>query len=435
MRWFYLLIAVALFGVPCVIAEIVTPEEAAKLVGEEVELHGSVFAVSWSNGEAGKRTQYLNFGDAFPRQVFTVQFRPDLIPGGELLPNLAKREVRIKGMVETGKYGSRIMVQDAAQIEVMPVDETLALDEEGRTRGDSKHIRAVWGQILVNEEFKRIEEEAVRLQRDQPRLRDGLWVVDQFFEGLDAPCEILVDRWERMFDRLDRWDKAYPRSSTATMVRGSALIHYAWEARGDGYAPTVTQTGWRRFEERLEDARQILMRVPEKDRTPYFYSQLVTLAMGQGWEHEKIRPYIEECMERWPDYPVVHFAECYRLLPRWAGEEGEWEAYLDEVTAEDTPLCRERYARTVWAQSGFYKNNIFKEAKVDWARTKAGFEVMRERYPQSWRNLNAFAKFAAMADDKETAVEMTRLITGHEDMDFWVSWSNYTHFKEWVDAP
>lgn len=266
MRLFCLFCVGVLSGISAVFAESVRPEEAAKRVGEEIELHGSVFAVSWSNGEAGKRTQYLNFGDAFPRQVFTVQFRPDLIPGGRLLPSLAQREVRVKGMVEKGTHGPRIVVGDAAQIRVLPVAESMALDDGGRTRGDSKHIRAVWGQILVNEEFKRIEEEAVRLQRDQPRLRDGLWVVDQFFEGLDSPCEILVDRWERMFDRLDRWDEAYPKSSTATMVRGSALIHYAWEARGDSYAPTVTQKGWQKFEERLEEARHILMRVPEKDR-------------------------------------------------------------------------------------------------------------------------------------------------------------------------
>ena len=51
--------------------------------------------------------------------------------------------------------------------------------------------------------------------------------------------------------RYRRWEAAFPESPIRPVAEPSAWIDYAWQARGSGWARTVTDEGWQRFAERL----------------------------------------------------------------------------------------------------------------------------------------------------------------------------------------
>lgn len=102
-----------------------------------------------------------------------------------------------------------------------------------------------------------------------------------------------------------------------------------------------------------------------------------------------------------------------------------------------TDLADEIYARVVWAQSPYFKNEqgVFKAADADWPRVKRGFVAMRKKHPDSRWNLNAFACFAAYAIDRATALEIVKELDGHENTSFWGGWSYYENFKRWAEKP
>jgi hypothetical protein len=59
--------------------------------------------------------------------------------------------------------------------------------------------------------------------------------------------------------------KNWPDSAHTHLLRGTYYVHYAWQARGGGYAKTVSPENWRLFEERLAEAEKSLEKAWERD--------------------------------------------------------------------------------------------------------------------------------------------------------------------------
>jgi len=417
-------------------AEAISPEMAARRVGETIEMKGTVFSVAFSKGKAGTRTGYLSFGNAYPRQVFTVQIRPDQVPGSEGLPSFSGRDVRVRGLVEASDSGPRIKVSTVDQIEVLPVDESSVIRAAADSAAARDKYAAAWSQILLKDGFDVIETEATVLLATKARFDCGVWKLTYFMKGLSMPQGSSPIQWERHFEALDQWEKAYPGSPVQRAAKASLLVSYAWNARGTDYAHSVSEEGWALFKERLESAREIFDSLSRKDWSPYTYARWITLAMGLGLPAVEVDGVFNEGAGRWPDYAELYATEARRRLPRWYGAPGEWERWLNDRTQPETDLTDEIYARTAWAQSTAYeplKENIFKEGNANWERVQRGFEAMRRKYPHSWLNLNAYAKMAGLANDRPKAAALMKEITGHEDMGYWVSWENYGYFEDWVE--
>src|SRR5262245_43970923 len=52
------------------------------------------------------------------------------------------------------------------------------------------------------------------------------------------------------------WCEARKDSALARLVRGTHYMHWAWEARGSGWANSVSEDGWKLFRERLGLAKK-----------------------------------------------------------------------------------------------------------------------------------------------------------------------------------
>ena len=95
----------------------------------------------------------------------------------------------------------------------------------------------------------------------------------------------------------DKIDEAIAKESSAKalrlQVRGTFYKNYAWEARGNGFAETVTEEGFRKFHERLEEAGKALEAAwklrPDDGRTASLML-IVELGIGDG---------DRDRMERW----------------------------------------------------------------------------------------------------------------------------------------
>jgi hypothetical protein len=418
------------------LAETLPPEEAAKRVGTEVEMRGTVFSTGFTQAKSGNWYKNLFFGDDTPRHVFRVRYRHEGLPGAERLPeNLVLREVRVRGKVESAEEGGRITVADVNQIEVLPLDVEAVLAKAVNSAPERLIYAAACGDILMRGDYEVLERQAEKLNKTETRFLDGQWQLHAFMMGVSKPETKLGEDWRARDKALRGWGKAFPNSATQKIAWAAFLIDAAWRARGSGYAKTVSEEGWKLFKERLGEAAKVLNDLPRAEWSPYAYSRWGQLAMGAGLSTEEAQKSFAEGAQRWPEYYDLYFAEAMRLLPRWHGKAGEWEEWLAEQTAEGNAISNEIYARVVWSLTEYHKEGggIFKATKADWGRVKLGFEAMRRRFPESWWNLNAFAKMSQWAGDRTTALELIKDLEGHEDTSFWKGWTYYEGFKRWAE--
>jgi len=248
-------------------------------------------------------------------------------------------------------------------------------------------------------DWQRLADEIAEAREKETRFVDGTWALDLLYSTIDLPRQPTSrERWEAT---MEKWRQEEPDALTRIIVEANAMVTRAWDARGSGWAYTVTEEGWQLFRERLAEARTMLEGVPEAERNcPHWYRVMQTIAMGQGWKWREYRPMLLKAMEQWPEYYGYYFAAAHFLMPRWHGNPGDVERFTAEV-ADTIAAGNEVYARVAWVLSRS-DQNVLEEYGFDWERVRDGFEKMRERNPDSIWVPNNFARFALDARDAET---------------------------------
>jgi ankyrin repeat protein len=105
------------------------------------------------------------------------------------------------------------------------------------------------------------------------------------------------------------------------MIQGKAEVSAAWQARGGGYADTVTPAGWAGFRDHLTKAYAALTEAwklhPEYPEAP---ALLVKVAMGgvKG-TGEGERTWFDRAVAAQMDYLPAYDALLWALRPRWGG--------------------------------------------------------------------------------------------------------------------
>src|SRR5260370_5570769 len=108
--------------------------------------------------------------------------------------------------------------------------------------------------ILKEEKFVELDCLADHARSGKERLPGGLWTIHLLYQGLRQPVPHPVhptqQDWTDLLQLLQRWVKARPDSITARVALALAYLDYAHDARGGGYSSTVSESGWKLFEER-----------------------------------------------------------------------------------------------------------------------------------------------------------------------------------------
>ncbi len=206
---------------------------------------------------------------------------------------------------------------------------------------------------------------------------------------------------------LEKWVAQRPESITARVALARALTRYAWKARGNGFSDTVTDEGWRLFGERLDQAHTVLEEARKLPQTcPGWYEVDQTVALGQGWDEEKYFAMVNEAIGKEPTYGRYYTNACYWMLPRWYGEEGQFEAWIARLADKLPEDARDRqYAFLVWMADRMPGSGeiVFGPGRLDWDRTRRGFEQWIASEPDNLMVRFQLTRFALMANDRETA--------------------------------
>lgn len=110
--------------------------------------------------------------------------------------------------------------------------------------------------------------------------------------------------------------------------RGDLLVDWGWEARGGGFAGTVTEEGWRLFSDRLERAREELERAVELNPAGLeAHAELERVAVGLALPREYMEEHFQQAVRVRPEFKTAYDHKFQYLQPRWHGSREELFAF------------------------------------------------------------------------------------------------------------
>jgi hypothetical protein len=140
-----------------------------------------------------------------------------------------------------------------------------------------------------------------------------------------------VDR-KPFFDEIyANIDKAFPNNSAVLAFKGRFLTGYAWDARGGGYANTVTPDRQKLFSERLDMAAEVLTPAWKMNpNEPAAAVEMLTVELGQGKGREVMETWFKRAMKANPDNVAACRTKMLYLEPKWYGSPQDMIAFGHE---------------------------------------------------------------------------------------------------------
>ncbi|MGA2674443.1 MAG: hypothetical protein ABSE99_14585, partial [Terracidiphilus sp.] len=209
------------------------------------------------------------------------------------------------------------------------------------------------------------------------------------------------------------------------------LHRWAWVARGNGMADTVTADGWHLFHERIKESYNVLQDATKlKARCPGWYSEMMVVGLAQGWNASQMKDIFEQAVQFEPDY--FHFYKQYAnyLLPKWYGKPGDASAFAkssaDAVGGEEGDQI---YFHIATALVG--KSPEFSAKELDWARIQRGYQSLTAQYGTTGWLKNEIAYMAYKFRDAAFAKQQFEAIGDHWNRSVWRDKERFDRARDW----
>ena len=292
-------------------------------------------------------------------------------------------------------------------------------------------------QYFIQGNYDQLEKTIKEAREGKGRVVGGSWKVLEFYFAIHATFlgqNADESDWKMNFDALNKWIAAKPESAAARISLAQAYSGYAWKARGGGYANTVTDKGWELFRERYAMASATLAEAARlKEKCPYWYEEMQTVALAQGWDKSQTRELMEQAISFEPDYYHFYREHANSLQTKWNGDEGELESFAEEVSnrvgGEKGDILYFEITSLKACQCDAEKDAM---QNMSWPRIKRGYAELEQTYGVSSLKRNRFASMAVKARDKEAARTEFAIIGSEWDKDVWRNDAEFESAKTWA---
>jgi len=263
--------------------------------------------------------------------------------------------------------------------------------------------------------------------------------------------------WPELATKVaDRCFAIYGDSLLGPLEHGRFLTDYAWDARGSGWANSVTQEGWKLFNERLTQARAELERV--RDGYPLSWQArkcLIPVAMGLNLPRQYAMDQFEAAVAICPTDFEAYGAMMYYLEPRWHGSLQELLSFgrrcaKTELYGTRIPAL---LAQAHWELASYGTNEgeddsalarcevlgrYFKRPEV-WQEVEPVLRRTTQENQDDFRDLSYFLMIAYCRKDRDLAAwlfECTQFKSGNRTIDRYdmlcLPPKVFTLIKDWV---
>jgi hypothetical protein len=303
----------------------------------------------------------------------------------------------------------------------------------------TKKYASTVAQMLQQEEFEELDCVADRARSSKERFSGGTWKIHELYAGLYTPVQYPAkhatqEDWSNLLQRLERWETARPKSITARVALARTYIKYAYDARGGGFADTVSDSGWKLFGERIVKAKQILdeaSTLPTK--CPEWYVDMLLIAQNQSWEVADTRALFEQADKFEPGYYYYARVFAVYLFPQWSGQKGDTEQFTKEIAdrigGDQGDILYFQVASSEYVICGCDDG-----PQMSWERIERGFEASEKRYGVSLLNLNRIAYLATHFGSLDPIVADKAIthIGEQWDPETWGKKEDFEAMKEWA---
>lgn len=286
----------------------------------------------------------------------------------------------------------------------------------------NQEVIAETRRLVQAEDTAGLEALADELRRSRARLDGGTWMLSSFYK---TACSLPSDPEQtgRVMDFFRRWARERPDSVTAQVCLAAALTNHAWQARGGGWADSVTDEGWRLFANRLDEALAVLERAATlEEKCPAWTEVAQRVALGQGWDRDRYLEMVNTAIRQEPTYGRYYTNTAYWMTPRWNGEPGDLEQWIAQTADLQPEADRDRhYAFLVWMADRMPVGGeiVFAPDRLDWDRTQRGLARWAEEEPENLMVSFQWLRLALLADDREAARRQFDRIGGKYFPDMW----------------
>jgi hypothetical protein len=302
---------------------------------------------------------------------------------------------------------------------------------------DPDEYRGQINELLSRQDFDDLEHAAATARATRSRFPGGAWKLYFFYDGVSNPLEgrqASDAEWSSRIAVLKRWNSLKPQSTTARIALAEAYLSYGRKARGNGYADTVTESGWQKFGQSSGLALLMLKEaaaLPEK--CPYWYEAMMQLAIAQGWSKAQAKTLVEESYSFEPSFYHVYREYANYLQPKWYGSEGEAEAFAEAISrrigGEEGAFVYFEIATVLNCHSC---GNISTPANLSWGKINDGYVALEHLYGTSNLKMNRFAFITVTFRDKSAARETFSRIGDDWNREVWRSRERFEAAKAWA---
>ncbi len=293
---------------------------------------------------------------------------------------------------------------------------------------------------LFEQRFDNLEQAAREARTGKARFQGGIWKLWTFYEAVETPYmrqKATEADWTAYFASLNKWISAYPESPTPQVALAMGYINYAWKARGHGYSDTVDDTSWDLLAVRVAKAKSALIQASRlKEKCPNWYEAMQSVAIAEGWEKSQARELLEQAVAFEPGYYHYYREYANFLLPKWYGDEGEVEAFAEEVSnrvgGQDGLFLYFEIASVGTCQCDSGRGTL---SNLSWPKIKQGYAALNKLYGLTSLKNNRYAYMAYAADDRPAAKQVFPLIGDGFDPSVWRSKDSFEAARAWATTP
>ena len=307
------------------------------------------------------------------------------------------------------------------------------IDEETVPYG--KRIR----DLFIAGKFAELDQIADAVRVSKARLVGSPWAIRVIYSVMDRPTEGNDDSsdadWDEHFALLKRWIASRPDSITARVALAESYEQFGWRARGSRYADSVSEGGWRLFNDRVQLALDTL-NDPffDKHKDPEWFLERQSIAKVQGAEAPERKAIFEKAVAFDPDYQYFYRTQAEMLLPKWYGNGTDAAEFAklasDQIGGKKGDYIYYQIGAYIWCHCD---NKTDYEA-MDWARIKRGFQVENEMFGLSNFELNRMARMATLGDDAKYADELLTRIHDDWEPEVWTDRKTFDDTKAWAKS-
>jgi len=332
------------------------------------------------------------------------------------------------------EYGHNVHLDGAA---VTPQHAQVSTNSANSVRDNEGEYQRGIAADFVEKNFDELERSAHEARTEKSRFSGGVWKLYSFYTALSAPIigeQATDEDWKLHIAILKEWESAKPESVTARVALAETYINFADHARGQGYANTVSDTGWKLHSERNALAASTLVEAARlKEKCPFWYEVMQHVALGQGWDKSSARDLFEQAVAFEPGYYHFYREYAYYLLPKWYGRPGDAEAFAEEVSRRVSgPEGKFIYFEIASMITCQCDSNDSHMEKLSWPEIKEGYAALGQLYGLSTLKTNRLAHMAYEAGDQTAAREAFATIGDDWDHQVWRSSANFERAKVWA---